>query len=180
MTALQFFNALRTFGADVLLLALGVAFLTSLLKKTVMKNCSKKAFLFLPFAIGILVYAVYLSLVTLSAAPFYKDLLLTVEKGISCGLAANLYYVLYEQFFCASKSTSPQALLCSLLDGIVPDDKKEEAAAVLTKKSAGVDKEQLPKVIEEALSPYASPNLNEVELSAAIAILAQYFSALKA
>ena len=51
MTALQFFNAFRTFGADILLLALGVTLFTSLLKKTVMKNCNKKAFVFLPFAI---------------------------------------------------------------------------------------------------------------------------------
>ena len=180
MTALQFFNALRTFGADVLLLALGVTFLTSLLKKTVMKNCSKKAFLFLPFAIGILVYAVYSSLITLSADPFYKDLLLTVEKGISCGLAANLYYVLYEQFFCTPKSTKTQDPLYPLLDGIVPDEKRKEAAAALIEKSKGVDKEQLPQVIEEALSPYASPELSKMELSAAIAILVQYFSVYKA
>ena len=179
MTALQFFTALRTFGADVLLLALGVTLLTSLLKKTVMKNCTKKVFVFLPFAIGILLYAVYSSLVTLSADPLYKDLLLTVEKGISCGLAANLYYVLYEQFFCASKSKKEQNPLYPLLDGIVPDDKKEEAAATLIEKSTGVEKEQLPQVIEEALSPYTSPELSKMELSAAIAILVQYFSVLK-
>ena len=179
MTALQFFTALRTFGADVLLLALGVTLLTSLLKKTVMKNCPKKAFIFLPFVIGIFVYAVYASLVTLSVDPLYKDLLLTVEKGISCGLAANLYYVIYEQFFCMAKSKKVQDPLYSLLDGIVPDDRKEEAVSALIQKSKGVEKEQLPKVIEEALTPYASPELNKTEMRAVIAILTQYFSMLK-
>ena len=89
MTALQFFNAFRTFSADVLLLALGVTLITSLLKKTVMKNCNKRVFVFLPFAIGTVVYAVFSALVTLSAEPFTKDLLQTVEKGFSCGLAAT-------------------------------------------------------------------------------------------
>ena len=179
MTALQFFHALRTFGADVLLLALGVTLLTSLLKKTVMKSFNKKTFVFLPFAIGIILYAVYAALVSWSPDPFSKDLLLTVEKGSSCGLAANLYYVLYEQFFRASKSAQKTDPLYPLLDGIVPDDKKAEAAAALIEKSAGVDKEQLPRIIEETLSPYASPELSKMELSAAIAILAQYFSVLK-
>ena len=180
MTAFQFLNAFRTFGADVLLLALGVTLITSLLKKTVMKNCNKKVFVFLPFIIGLVVYAVFSALVTLSAAPFTTELLITLEKGFSCGLAATLYYVLYEQFFRAPKSEAPKSPLSPLLDGIVPDDKKEEAAASLIKKCDGVEKEQLPEVIREALLPYVSPELTEMELSATILILTQYLSTLKA
>ena len=178
MTALQFLNAFRTFGADVLLLALGVTLLTSLLKKTVMKNCNKKVFVFLPFAIGLVVYAAFAALVTLSADPFTKDLLLTVEKGFSCGLAATLYYILYEQFFRAPKTAEPNPLY-ALLDGIVPDDKKAEAATALLAKSQGADEEQLPELIREALTPYAAPDLDELELSAAVLILTQYFAKLK-
>ena len=179
MTALQFLNAFRMFGADVLLLALGVTLLTSLLKHTVMKNCNKKMFVFLPFLIGIVVYAVFSALVTLSAAPFTKDLLLTLEKGFSCGLAATLYYVLYEQFIRSPKSEAKENPLYPLLEGIVPEEKREEAAALLLQKSAGVDKEQLPDVIRETLLPYAAPTLSEVELSAAVLILTQYLSTLQ-
>ena len=180
MTAWQFFHAFRTFGADVLLLALGVTLLTSLLKKTVMKNCNKKAFVFLPFVIGIIVYAVYAALVTLSANPFTKDLWTTIEKGISCGLAATLYYVLYEQFIRTPKSTKNADPLCVLLEGIVPDEAIQEAAAALLQKCAGVEKEHLAEVIRQTLTPYVSPELNEVELSAAVIILAQYLSVRKA
>lgn len=175
MTALQFFNAFRTFGADVLLLALGVTLLTSLLKKTAMKNCNRKAFVFLPFAIGIVVYAVFASLVTLSADPFTKDLSETVEKGFSCGLAATLYYVVYEQFIRSPKK-EPTDPLFALLDGIVPEESMTEAAAALTEKSTGAEKEQLPGIIRETLIPYASPDLSEAETDAAVLILVKYFS----
>ena len=176
MTALQFFNAFRTFGADVLLLALGVTLLTSLLKKTVMKNCNKKTFVFLPFGIGIVVYAVFAALVSLSADPFTKDLLQTVEKGFSCGLAATLYYVVYEQFLRSPKAKEQTDPLYTLLDGIVPEERVEEAIAALTEKSTGADKEQLPEIVRETLLPYASPELSEVETSAAVTILTKYFS----
>ena len=177
MTALQFLNAFRTFSADVLLLALGVTLLTSLLKKTVMKNCNKRVFVFLPFAIGIVVYAVYAALVSLSADPFTKDLLQTLEKGFSCGLAATLYYVVYEQFLRSPKNAAEAVdPLYTLLDGIIPEEKMEEAIASLTEKSVGVEKEQLPEVIRETLLPYVSPELSEAETGAAVTILTQYFS----
>ncbi len=175
MTALQFMNAFRTFGADVLLLALGVTLLTSLLKKTVMKNCNKKAFVFLPFAIGIAVYAVYAALVTLSADPFTKDLAATVEKGFSCGLAATLYYVVYEQFFRSPKQQAKPDPLDNLLDGIVADEKRGEAAAALTERCAGAEKEQLPELVRETLSLYASPDLSQAETEVAVKILTEYF-----
>lgn len=180
MSALQFFNAFRTFGADVLLLALGVTLLTSLLKKTVMKNCNKKAFVFLPFGIGLIAYAVFASLVSLSADPFTKDLLTTVEKGFSCGLAATLYYVVYEQFFRSPKGANDRDPLYTLLDGIVPEEKLSGAVEALTEKSAGAEKEQLPEAVRETLILYASPELSEAEISAAVLIVTKYLSVRKA
>lgn len=180
MTALQFFNAFRAFGADVLLLALGVTLITSLLKKTVMKSCNKKVFVFLPFAIGLVVYAAYAALVTLSADPFTKNLMETVEKGFACGLAATMYYVLYEQFIRSPKSSASLDPLYTLLGGIVPEDQRREVADLLIEKCTGVEKEQLGEVIRQTLSTYVSPELSEMELSAAIILLKQYFSILKA
>ena len=180
MTALQFFNAFRAFGADVLLLALGVTLITSLLKKTVMKSCNKKVFVFLPFAIGLVVYAAYAALVTLSADPFTKNLVETVEKGFACGLAATMYYVLYEQFIRVPKSSANLDPLYTLLNGFVPEEQRREAADRLIEKCTGVEKEQLGEVIRQTLSPYVSPELSEMELSAAVILLTQYFSILKA
>ena len=59
MTVIELFGVLNRFGVDVLVLAFGVTFLTSLLKKTVMKSVNRKVFVFLPFGLGILIYTVY-------------------------------------------------------------------------------------------------------------------------
>lgn len=99
MSAIQYLSAFRLYGWDVLLLAGGVCLLTSLLKKTVLKKFSNKLCVFVPFALGILLYAVWRALVTLSAEPFTTGLAATVEGGFACGCAATLYYVVYEQFF---------------------------------------------------------------------------------
>ena len=99
MSAIQYLSAFRTFGADVLALALGVTLVTSLFKKTVFKNRSKKLFVFLPFALGFVFYAVYRAIAARSAIPFTGELFRTCEGGFACGCAATLYYVVYEQFF---------------------------------------------------------------------------------
>lgn len=99
MSAIQYLSTFRLYGWDVLLLAGAVTLLTALLKKTVLKNASRKLYVFLPFAIGILLYAAYRGLVTLSPLPFTTDLAATIEGGFGCGCAATLYYVIYEQFF---------------------------------------------------------------------------------
>ena len=150
MSAIQYLSTFRLYGWDVLLLAGGVSLLTALLKKTVLKNASKKLYVILPFALGIVLYAVYRALVTLSAAPFTAELAATLEGGFACGCAATLYYVVYEQFFRkkadgeaadtgtaddggsqdadAGGAASPVA---PLLEGYVPEETRAEVAQAL-------------------------------------------------
>lgn len=104
MSAIQYLSAFRLYGWDVLLLAGAVSLLTALLKKTVLQNAPKKVYVFLPFALGILLYAVWRALVTLSAEPFTTGLAATLEGGFGCGCAATLYYVIYEQFIRKKKT----------------------------------------------------------------------------
>lgn len=104
MSAIQYLSAFRLYGWDVLLLAGAVSLLTALLKKTVLQNAPKKVYVFLPFALGILLYAVWRALVTLSAEPFTTGLATTLEGGFGCGCAATLYYVIYEQFIRKKKT----------------------------------------------------------------------------
>lgn len=117
MTAIQVGNVLRDFGADVLLLALGVTCLTSLLKKTVFKRATAKLYVFLPFLIGIVLYAVFRMAATWSVLPLTQELRQTLEGGFSCGSAATLYYAVYEQFL--RKGSLPSVL--HFLDGFLPD-----------------------------------------------------------
>lgn len=127
MSAIQYLSAFRLYGWDVLLLAGAVTLLTALLKKTVLKNASRKLYVFLPFAIGILLYAAYRGLVTLSPLPFTTDLAATIEGGFGCGCAATLYYVIYEQFF-RKRETNEQSSDNQSSDTDTADDADDQSA----------------------------------------------------
>lgn len=134
MTLLQTLNAFRVYSADVLILALGVTLGCSLLKKTVLKKCPKKIYVFLPFVLGFVFYAAFRAIVTMSAVPFTSGLTETFEGGFACGCAATLYYVIYKQFFRPNASAEPAAVcpVTPLLQGLVPEERTEEAAKALT------------------------------------------------
>ncbi len=127
MSAIQYLSTFRLYGWDVLLLAGTVTLLTALLKKTVLKNASRKLYVFLPFAIGILLYAAYRGLVTLSPLPFTTDLAATIEGGFGCGCAATLYYVIYEQFF-RKRETNEQSSDNQSSDTDTADDADDQSS----------------------------------------------------
>ena len=168
---MQYLSAFRLYSADVLFIALGVSLCTSLLKKTVMKNCVKKIYVFLPFALGIVFYAVYRVIVTLSPAPFTEELSATVEGGFACGCAATLYYVIYEQFFRGRGNLPPVA---ELLTGIVPEEQLCEAAKTLTEGGADKTGEELLLFVTETLSRYADPPLTNTELALYTKTIAEF------
>ena len=174
MTAVQLVNVLRNYGLDVLLLALGVTVITSLLKKTVLKSFPKKVYVFLPFLLGLLLYAIYRMIALWSAAPLTGDIRTTLEGGLGCGSAATLYYVVYEQFF-RKKKTVLNPLL-PLMQGIVAEGEQEEAAKALYEGSKTAI-ELLP-FVRNTLLPYADDALSEAEFDAACGLIAEYLSTL--
>ncbi len=175
MSFVQLVSAFRLYGADVLLLALGVTLLTSLLKKTVMKTVNKKVFVFLPFALGFAVYAAYRILVTFSLTPITDDLLLTLESGFGCGCAATLYYIVYEQFLRGKFTANP---LLPLLD-FVPEAKREEAANALLSGTKGKSEEEKAAFIREHLNAYLEAPMSEEELLVTAKTLAKYLTSLE-
>lgn len=194
MSAIQYLSTFRLYGWDVLLLAGGVSLLTALLKKTVLKNASKKLYVILPFALGIVLYAVYRALVTLSAAPFTAELAATLEGGFACGCAATLYYVVYEQFFRkkadgqaadtgaaddggtqdAAGAASPVA---PLLEGYVPEETRAEVAQALYEGARGKTGDVLRTFVRETLFS-AAPAATEAELIALTELIAAYLASL--
>ena len=204
MSAIQYLSTFRLYGWDVLLLAGGVTLLTSLLKKTVLKNAPKKLFVFLPFALGIVLYAIYRALVTLSAEPFTTGLAATVEGGFACGCAATLYYVVYEQFFRkrptadtgaadgAGESETPDTgaaddadtdmgesipPVVPLLEGFVPEETRHAVARSLTEGARGKTGDALRTFVRETLFS-AAPAATEAELLALTELVAAYLSSL--
>lgn len=190
MSAIQYLSTFRLYGWDVLLLAGGVTLLTSLLKKTVLKNAPKKLFVFLPFALGIVLYAIYRALVTLSAEPFTTGLAATVEGGFACGCAATLYYVVYEQFFRKRPTPDTGAAddadtdmgeaippVAPLLEGFVPEETRHAVARSLTEGARGKTGDALRTFVRETLFS-AAPAATEAELLALTELVAAYLSSL--
>ena len=176
MSFVQIVSAFRVYSADVLLIAFGVTLLTSLLKKTVLKNVSNKLYVFLPFLVGLIVFAVYRALVTLSAAPFTTELFKTLEGGFATGCAATLYYVFFEQFIRGKTGVSP---LSPLLEGIVPEEKRAEAAKKLYVESKPLPTEERENYFSENLNAYADPPLDEAEKAATAKVLAEFMASLE-
>ncbi len=200
MSAIQYLNAFRLYGWDVLLLAGAVSLLTALLKKTVLKNAPNKLYVFVPFALGTVLYAVYRAIVTLSAEPFTTGLAATFEGGFACGCAATLYYVVYEQFFrkrmdgtdadneqsadgedqggsapdAGAESVSPVA---PLLEGYVPEETREAVARTLCEGARKKTGNELREFVRETLFS-AAPACSEAELMALTELVTAYLAAL--
>lgn len=169
MTAVQIADVLRHFGADVLLLAAGVTLVTSLLKKTVLKRLSARLYVFLPFIIGILLYAVYRMIATWSILPLTGDIRITLEGGFSCGSAATLYYAVYEQFVRKDK-TSPVLPLLEL----VPEETRQEAADAIYAKR---NEEDFVSIVSELLLRYA-PDATDDERTLVTELVVRYIKTL--
>ena len=177
MTAMEFVNALEKYGADVLLLAAGVSLFTALLKKTVLKNCPNKVYVFLPFLIGIVLYAAYRAVSTWSVLPFTADIAATFGGGLDCGAAATIYYIVYEQFIRKGKS---KLSLSPMLGGILPDEKCEEASAELLRGAKERPEEELTVFVKETIVRYAGDSLTESELEATARAVSTLLAALRA
>ncbi len=173
MSVIQLYGALARYGVDVLLLALGVTFLTSLLKKTVMKSVTRKVFVFLPFGLGILIYALY-SILSRGGMCFTSEEIFTiVKRGFSTGCAATLYYVVYEQFLRGKFHLDP---LLPLL-ACVPEEKRSEASEAI--RTACADAEgDLGECIRDVLATFADPPLSEEELTGLSELLKEYITSI--
>ncbi len=173
MTVMQIFGAFRLYRWEVLLLAFGVTLCVSLLKKILPERCPKKVYLFAPFLLGLLFYAAYAAIRERSAVYLVQNAATVLENGFACGCAATLYYLTYEQFFRAKKK---QPTLSSLLDGIVPQEKREQVLnALLSCEKQG---EELARFVRETLKEYGEP-LSDAELCASAKIIAELLPTLR-
>ena len=176
MDALRYLSAFRLYGADVLLLALGVTLATSLLKKTVFKNASRKIFVFLPYLLGLVIYCAYRMIVTLSVSPLTEEIFATAEGGFAVGCAATLYYVVYEQFF--RKEKTDVNILTPLFEGIVPEENVAKITNELIGSCADKTQAETEELVKELLARYGAPQ-NDAENDAHAKLVASYLSALR-
>lgn len=177
MTMMQYLSTFRLYSAEVLLLAFGVTLVTSLLKKTVLKNVQSKVYVLLPFALGLAFYAVYRTIVTASLIPLSSEIGATFEGGFACGCAATLYYVIWEQFFRGNgESVSP---LYPLLAGFVEETRRAEAANALYDGGSELDGEELNSFIAEVLREYVAETVTDGEFAALCKLIEEYLLAVR-
>lgn len=117
------------YGMDVVLLAILTTVLVQISKKTIFKKIQKKILTFLPFVIGIALYAIYMGVYQKSfwyVATNYVDI---VEHGFSVGTVSTLTYVMYEQFIRnKSEVSTTESIVAALIEGYVPTNQMEDAA----------------------------------------------------
>lgn len=176
MSTIQILSIFRLYKVDLLLLALGVTLVTSLFKKTLLKNASKKVYVLLPFFLGVLAYAGYYALTTQNALTL-ESISPIVEGGFSCGSIATLYYVTYEQFFRKGKKTANPLL--PLLEGFIPEETREKAAKALLLTSNSATNEELFGAIQKTLMQYVPESTTEAELSALAVTVSEYAKTLR-
>ncbi len=174
---MQYLGTFRLYSPSVLILAAGNTVLVSLLKKTVLKNCPKKLFVFLPFLIGIVLYAIFHAVCAGLCSALAYSFAETLEGGFACGCAATLYYVAYEQFF-RKKGENVEPLF-PLLDGLVAEENREEVVALLKEHSERKTDRELSVFVEQTLRSYGEATLTEGELLAATRLISAYLTELK-
>ncbi len=129
MTLIQIIDTFTFYGLDVLLLAVATCIFTQLLKKTLFKNSQKKVITFLPFIVGLLLYAAYFALYNLSFKILLEKYVTVLEHGFSVGALSTVIYVWYEQFIRGKQKTSAsQGVIATLIEGYVPSDAVETVA----------------------------------------------------
>lgn len=174
---MQYLSTFRLYSAEVLLLALGVTLVASLLKKTLLKNVQSKVYVFLPFGIGLVFYAIFRMIVTTSFTPLTSELGATLEGGFACGCAATLYYVVWEQFFRSAKATAISPVY-PLLAGFVKEDTREEIASLIYEQSLVLKDDELSDFIKSTLQENATEEVTQGELEALCLLLKEFLSAL--
>lgn len=132
MSIFQIIDAFAFYGLDVILLSALTALTVQLLKKTVLKNCNKKTYTFLPFTFGAIYYAAYAAIRQMSLAYLIENYVAVLEHGFSVGTLATLLYVCYEQFLRDKKTAdATESVIATLITGYVPADGVEEVAKAI-------------------------------------------------
>lgn len=166
MSFIQIINTFTFYGLDVSLLAAATGLLTQLIKKTLFKRAQKKLVTFLPFAIGIVLYAVYAAVRNLSAEYVLKEYVCVLEHGISVGAAATLYYILYEQFVRSDDGVSvTEKLIATLIGGYVPEESALEAAKAIAEAIRADVTGSGAMRAQEILKKYCNGSVSEREIT---------------
>lgn len=162
---MQFLEIMKEYSIAVLIIAFIVCGFTALIKKFVPDDY-KKFLTFVPFILGIILYAIYL-LITKGFSGILKPE--TITSGFECGAAATVYYVLYEQFIRQKKLpiavSKEKLLITGMLTNIVELECLEEVSEKIVNilKGDTAESERI-KTCEEIIKQSAVLNIKDSEI----------------
>lgn len=128
MTIIKIIDLFTFYGIDVIVLSIICTILTQVLKSTLLKKFKRKLMTFLPFVLGIIIFASYAALKNLSFVYLLENYVYVLEHGISVGAVATFLYVFYEQFVREEHSTESEKIIATLIEGYVPSENVQKAA----------------------------------------------------
>lgn len=168
MTFFEIIDLIAFYGVDVVVLAVATAFLTQILKTTVLKNAPNKLYTFLPFIVGVIVYVVYTVISRVSFSYAFSNFVTVFEQGIKTGGVATVVYIVYEQFIRGKTSfTLTENALAALIADFVAEGGADAAAAEIIKS---------PEKAEEIMSAYKREDADERKLSEFIKLIKKLLS----
>lgn len=129
MTFVQIVDMFTYYGVDVVVLAALTCAITQVLKTTLLKNAQKKLYTFLPYIIGIVLYAAYAAASRPDIGYLAANFAAIANKGISVGALATIVYVAYGHLAKGGPQAQKTEIICLLLTGYIGEDIKEKAAA---------------------------------------------------
>lgn len=129
MSYFEIMDTFNLYGFDIAALSAITCVIVQVLKLTALKSCNKKIVTFLPFVIGVLLYAIYASISELSAVYVFENVAEVLERGFAIGALSTVVYVGYEQFVREKTYASgTESVIATLIEGYVPAEAVEEAA----------------------------------------------------
>lgn len=163
---------LEKFSPQVAVIALLLCLIIGIFKKAV-PNKFKKYLTFAPFVGGCLMYALYALL--FGGEPFGIDI---VQKGLECGAASTVFYMLYEQFL-KNKSISfdmsnvKSLTVKNILQPLVLGEHLEEAAngVIACVNDCSEDLSRCARICGEKLKGKTNPDVSAIEIQAAVMLI---------
>lgn len=120
---------LAGYAPGTLLVACVVVACVRLLKKTVLKNYLKNPLIaFLPFVLGVAVYAIYYCIVALSFDVFWEEIGKAVGQGFAVGCLSTALSALIDKHIGKTALSGKAGIVRQLLEGIAPAETLDELA----------------------------------------------------
>lgn len=171
MEIANFIDTLSLYGADIALLSAATCIAFAVLKRTLLKKCPKKLMTFMPFVLGIAIYAFYAAVSNVGLDYVAHEIYYICERGFTVGSLSTAIYVWYEQL--AGKGgglTARESVVYALIAAYVPTEEAENAAKLIAE--AFESDEQPEARTVEILCGYKDSGLSQSGAQAVAALIA--------